>query len=280
MGLDVYLYRNPDRKLAKRQSADYDAAQAKLREEKYGGKWPHEQTEEVATAQRAEEEKLAAEHNVDRYGSSKLDEKIEMDSPIDPKHLFKIGYFRSSYNSGGINSILRERGMPDLNAIFDAGREYEVTPDWEASLARVNNAIERWAVYSASEESNFDVMEVSENIFGASPTAPTDSKTALSLFMEVYNQHRNHKDDDWSSFSNRDGEFHLNGIKLVAAFPGSADHPLSRGKVHVTYIVFERDKAQWDMCKWVADALAIVRETIEYVIAQPDRANYYMHWSG
>lgn len=56
---------------------------------------------------------------------------VNMPSKKYPNHYFRIGYFRSSYNSSGINYVLRDRLGIDLYDIFDAKDSgYYVEPDW------------------------------------------------------------------------------------------------------------------------------------------------------
>ena len=65
------------------------------------------------------------------------DTYVEFLSRKYPDHLFKIGYFRSSYNESGINYVLESRGLPTLWTVFDA-KPGEFVPDWEKSLERAN----------------------------------------------------------------------------------------------------------------------------------------------
>lgn len=49
-----------------------------------------------------------------------------------PENYFKIGYFRSSYNEGGINNVLDLLDLPDLYDIFEVedSHEYYQKIDW------------------------------------------------------------------------------------------------------------------------------------------------------
>lgn len=283
MGLDVYLYRNKDRALAKRQSEEFEAAQTKLREESFGGKRPHEQTDPaIRAAQEEAELNLAAQYNVDRFGGSNLDERVEAVSAINPDHIFRRGYFRSSYNESGFNSCMRRLGFQTLDQLFDTdGSAYEFTPDWSASLARLSKAIEDWSAYSSRPESRYDVLCIHPNPFGMSADAPRSKEQALSLFVKDHMRRADRNEPAIGrAYSNGQGDFYLDGVKAVAMLPGYADNFLTGRKMPATYIVYERDPSQFDFCKWIADALAIAKETVEYVLAQPDKEAYYFHWSG
>lgn len=63
-------------------------------------------------------------------------EEIWLNSTKYPSHLFKIHYFRSSYNHTGFNNVVRAATGRGLYYIF--GRQdkdgYRFVPDWAASL--------------------------------------------------------------------------------------------------------------------------------------------------
>lgn len=90
----------------------------------------------VQDAIRAFEQKAQEETGTGKYGES--GEKIEMKSRLHPNHYCEIGYLRSSYNSGGLNSVLRNvlGEDRDLYYIFQPNNEYEFRPDWKAALGR------------------------------------------------------------------------------------------------------------------------------------------------
>lgn len=57
--------------------------------------------------------------------------------------MFKIGYFRSSYNSGGINRVLANMGLPTLDEIMGANDNYVFQPNWKKALENVESVIEQ-----------------------------------------------------------------------------------------------------------------------------------------
>jgi hypothetical protein len=117
--------------------------------------------------------------------------KIERQSKVHPtEDLFKIGYFRSSYNSAGINSVLDATIHMDLYSVFKPNDRYIFRPAWNACLKRAN-------VLRATFKKYIEGL---------------DTKSASDL-------------------------------------------------------------------EWYVQALDIVVETIEYVLAKPDKEKYYFHWS-
>ena len=118
MGLDIYLYhKGPDYELWKKKAELYDV-QSEANYTALGGygKMTEAQREEVS----AKNDALIEEMGLSKYGCipDEGEEKIEIDSKKYPENYNKIGYFRSSYNSGGMNSVLDDLGVPDLYEIF------------------------------------------------------------------------------------------------------------------------------------------------------------------
>ena len=91
------------------------------------------------------------------FGEHSSREKIEQDSKKHPEHMFKIGYFRSSYNGGGINSVLDSLGFGGLYWIFDNKDQYEFAPDWEKSLKRVREVLDKFREFTDSDIGKYRV---------------------------------------------------------------------------------------------------------------------------
>ncbi|ATI15710.1 hypothetical protein [Bordetella phage vB_BbrM_PHB04] len=262
MGLDVYLKKCADRAEADRIEDDYEKQSDAFWEA--GGGYSNA-TEEQKVEIRAKCAALAEQLGIDGY-QHKSRTKIEVDSKIDPEHYFKIGYFRSSYNGGGFDAVMRRFGLPSLGDIMGAGDDYEFVPDWDASLARANDAIAKYEAHLASPVGKYDVLEVSgfDQVGG--------KEQALAIFAkEIEREHA----PGFRSYSNRAGDFYLDGIKAVAVIPGGRS---ILGQPE-TYIVYEKESGDGKE-DWYLTAIKIVRETCEYVIAQPDRQHFYLVWSG
>ena len=82
------------------------------------------------------------------------------------------------------------------------------------------------------------------------------------------NYHPGGYDPD-SAYSNRYGLFFPKPAQIVGVIPGS------KYGSRVAYVILDGDPTPWYL-----QALEIVLETIDYVLAQPDRDTYYLHWSG
>jgi len=195
--------------------------------------------------------------------------KIEIDSVKYPQHLFKIGYWRSSYNDGGINSVLDRARLPNLYDIVQPGDEYEVCPDWSVCLENAKDAIEQLDNYLKQPISKYDVMTVSFNMF-SEPQINSDEQ-ALQAFAEELAR-KEEAPPFGNSYGNHIGDFFLDTIPVVAVIPG---YTRILGKQPCSYVVFKTDN-QWE---FYHQALEIAQETIEYVLAQPDPTIFYLHWS-
>lgn len=263
MGLDVYLKYSRDRETAEQAQAAAEAEIDALWEKT--GKRYEELTEDEKAAIRDQSQAIHAKHGLDDWGSSSLIEEVNEPSKIDPENMFRIGYFRSSYNAGGINSVLKRASCPDLYDIFDPQDSYNFRPDWAQALTRVNDAIDKYGAFVNSAAGQFEVMRISDiGVGGAQNEAH-----ALEIFMENFGGDRSFK-----SYSNRDGNFFLDGVRVRAVIRNDATD-WSRGGCYLV-VDKERGEGQED---WYLTALKIVRETIEYVLSQDDPENYFFSWS-
>jgi hypothetical protein len=263
MGLDIYLKKCPD--LAAANAAE------QARDEEIEALWEEVGGYNKATeAQRAEigvkADEIAKKHGCTGYfgdhaSITAIDAKA---STIDPEHMFKIGYFRSSYNGGGINHVLENIGLPTLHEIFQPNDQYEFKPDWDAALARCNGAIAGYEAHLASPMGKYSAM------FVDAINQVSNERDALEIFAkEVAREHA----PDFRSYSNGQGTFYRDGIKAVGFMPG-------RSIINTPgmYVVYEKEVH--GKPDWYLTALKIVRETIEHVIAQPDSQHFYLTWSG
>lgn len=192
MGLDVYL---------KKYNTDLDTVQAREAEarEKSEQIWAEYPKYEECTQQQKDEADQRVkdwyeENGFDRWGelSGKDVEGIEINSEIDPDNMFKIGYFRSSYNSGGINHVLREQlGGRDLYWIFQPNDEYYVRPDWAMAYGRVQQLIREWGE-RLERDGSFHINECRYNEFMGKPEDnPIKSEEdVLRVFEAEYEKHK------------------------------------------------------------------------------------------
>ena len=266
MGLDVYLYHYDD----------FDKIQA-LKEEfdkRCNAIWSFDgRAYESLTNAEKEQAKariclLRKEFGIDEHEHFNGETQIEKLSKQYPKHPFGIGYFRSSYNEGGINKILENIGIPGLYQIFEPNERYEFSPDWNKALKATQFAITAFNDFILSPQGQFTVHQFSANIFTPENELPKSEVEAFQIFMQQYNRTDT---DKLGHYTNAAGEFMFQGVPVYGLIGGIGWH-----QKPTTFVVVKVKKGYY---KYYLNALEIIKETIEYVLAQPDPANYYLHWS-
>jgi hypothetical protein len=198
-------------------------------------------------------------------------EEVNLPSETNPEHLFRVGYWRSSYNGGGFNSVVGDRiGL----TLYDFGgptddESYVTTPDWETVLEDAAQAKRDLQDYLLTHP-NVGVTTISPtNMFEEEPPKTTENE-ALEIFAEEVA--RDHQSMFGGGYSNKAGHFWLDGLKVVALIRGRDlfDTP-------ALHVVYEQDD---EFFQFYLEALDIIGETAEYVLNQPDPENYTMIWSG
>ena len=267
MGLDIYLYRYDNFN---------DTIDRETKYEEFSNKLWAEQTEdydklsqEVKDEIRQKCKEYAASLGLDEYGTDvNGKEMIEFDSALYPKHMFKIGYFRSSYNDGGIERILQNFGLPTLYDIFEVNdNEYQKKPDWKRALTNVTKVIEDFKA-----KGNYRVRPIYTNSF--MDDIPKEPKEALEIFLkEKESYEARAMGSEGYNYSNGKGEFNFGEPEKILAFiPGKCRYIFNDREC--VYAVVEGDNG------WYINALEIVKETIEYVLGKDNIDQYYLHWSG
>lgn len=189
-----------------------------------------------------------------------------------PDHnLFKLGYWRSSYNGSGIDSVLRNSIGVDLYSIVSgSGREddgYYKRPDWNRAMERAKEIL---SLYRSHVEENgfYRVTEMSPNHFAQGKDLVSDESAALKRFLETKKE-----EHSFGSFSKLGGHYFFDSpLKVRGVFFGKNMF----GNI-AAYLVYETEE---NLDDWYLQALEIVVETCEYVISQPDPQNYFLGWSG
>lgn len=221
--------------------------------------------------------------NVEEYAMT----GVEHDSSKYPDHYFKVGYFRSSYNNAGINSVARKLGLPSLYDLFDeSGDDYHIKVNWVNSLAKVQAAIEEWRK-KAQKVGNYKVIAVDPSMikmaeeYDKTFKVPTNEGQALELFLD--HLEKRGSNDSFNSYSSREGHFFLNSsvkLRLKALINGYQES--WKGSIPGIYAICEvedENGEKEDQLDWYIQALEIVQETIAYVLAQPDPDKYILAWS-
>jgi len=274
MGLDVYLYRYENREKTEKLEAEYEKV-SESNWEIFDGKKYDSLTDAEKDLVRQKNKEFALSLGLSENGDDPDKKGIEFVSSRFPDHYFKVGYFRSSYNGGGINRIMGNLGLPGLYEIFDRGddEDYIWAPDWEASRVRALDAIVK-----LKAKPNLRCFEVSLNeLSDTSKFEAINEETALELFEE---QSKRFRDDD-DGYSNLQGHFFPKGLKVFGLITGLKQTLFSKMSLPgvpdqspCTYVIMEGEN------EWYVNALEIVVETIDYVLTQPDKEKYFFHWSG
>ncbi len=267
MGLDVYLYRYNNREETERLESEYEKVSS--------ANWPDDVeykalSEEQKENIRTKNKEFAKSIGLDEHGNHPDKKCIEFNCPDFPEHYFKIGYFISSYNGGGINNVLRNLNLSGLYEIFDRKDDdaYVFQPNWESVRIRLIDVIGKF-----KDVPNLRCYHVGWNEFKGNPNTAkiTNDKEALSAFIEESKKWTERKKD--GGYSNSEGEFHPNGIKVFGLISGVDKRFFVDEKLPCTYVIIEGEN------EWYLQALEIVKQTIDYVLAQPDKDKYYLHWS-
>lgn len=278
MGLDVYVYRYEDYKKTKaiRDAADKDVDAIYKRD---GLSQTDRQREVAAVYERHGYKK----HPVSPDGSFEIEyapgeSKLDENSLKHPKHVFRIGYFRSSYNDGGIERALSIAiGISPLSYIFNYDYEtsgYEFRPDWDLAKQRVGEVLARYREYRASSRARFNVSTV--HTFMPSGQRPTDPGKALDAFMK---EEEGHKKSPFGHFSNAVGAFFLGSKPLVVRGIMIGVDALGQPCAYVISDVEKDEDDEGLGDGWYGAALEIVEETINKVLATNESDKYWLHWS-
>lgn len=263
MGLDVSL----------KHCADMDTALANQKHcEEYSDRVWEEAgdyktlTEESKQSIRHQTKAYNEAFNCDDWGSSNDIADVCFKSTIHPDHMFEVGYLRSSYNEGGINNVLRRLDCMDLYGIFNVtdNHDYYVKPNWDDSLGRVNQVIADVKLHMEGPMAMYDAI----HLRGFGDGVP-DAATALKLLEKELEDNQNRGPAFGNSYSNRDGDWFLDGIEIVGAVKASS---FGGGTFLLT-------KSKESNLAWYYQALEVTREMIEYVLSQPDPENYVLGWS-
>jgi hypothetical protein len=190
--------------------------------------------------------------------------EVRHNSEHTPDHLFKIGYFRSSYNPSGFDTVLHESIGEDLYTIFDVGHDsgYIIKPNWNEARAKAVSVREKYLEFlnktkgftTVSVHSSLDFME--------------SDGACLEMFLIEHS--KAHID----SYSNKYGTFFTKNQPVVhAVFT-------KKGFMRPEIVLVVSDGGVGVEENWYMKALDIVIETIDYVLGKPDWQNYVLHWSG
>lgn len=259
MGLDVYLYRcrNWDaNERINRETRGLDEREYAALKERFPEDFSNQSQEvrDIFSKQWRDQEERRSE----ALGKENaLATGVDKPSELYPDEHFRIGYFRSSYNDSGINSVANSLGLPGLYDIFEGdydGGEY-MAVDWEVSRTVANDAVERWSEFINSDRAKFAVVECRDFGVNQDKPLPKGKKEVMDKFFEE-------KVANKGSYSNYYGNFFLDSpAKVVACIRGEPTFSFGEN-IRSHFLVVERDKGQYD---YYMRSMEIVLETIENV---------------
>lgn len=210
---------------------------------------------------------------LDVFLNHKDGKSIELPSKKYPKHMFKIGYLRSSYNSGGINNYLNRKGCDDLYWVFQPDDRCEFVPNWEEAKSRIDIVIEQFTKAIKTWRGKYDVEFVGFNFIDlknkdVSGYPKTEQEAQFNFGRQLGDQ----KNRDFGSFTCKSGSFYLGeALKVAAIMPG-----IGMFNQPGVYVMFEAEEAN----QHYLQALEITREMIEWVLKKKNPQAYGLHWSG
>ena len=281
MGLDVSLYRCSDWESALATEKAYSAESEALYE-----KLPYSTVDKHKEARDAARQALNEKYDCGGYGRPNSIVRIEDKSKLHPDHMFTLGYWRSSYNSGGINNVLDRAIGKDLYyiAFGDSNHkhpdDYYTSLDWDGVKARtieVRDELTAWI------EKNGAIQVVCEDVHNGygHTVLPTSESEAVQAYLteradwEKNDEGKNPEDIfRMVSYGGARGSFYMEGAEgtLMAAIPGT--NILGAPCI---YNVFKGDAGD---LKWYFDALDVVEEMADMVLASDDPSEYRVGWSG
>ena len=278
MGLDVSLKHYKDFEKTEALKDKYEKKSDKIWEEMKSGRDYDELSEDEKSKIREKTSVLAKAMGLEDGYDEKNTKSIELNSKKYPEHLFKIGYFRSSYNSGGFNTVMGNFVGKDLYYIFEPPEEYSFNPNWEMAKERAEDMLKELKA-KIKENGAYQVSELRHSyIIPKGMKRINSQEEALQMFLEIKKKHKNNK--EFNSFSNYLGEFHLDEpLKvsgLITGFSKDYFSDIPNAMIPTQYVIYENEEG----LNWYVEALEVVIETIKWVLSKKDQDKYYLNWSG
>lgn len=212
--------------------------------------------------------------------------KVRLDAPsrFAPENINRVGYFRSSYNDGGINRVIPRVTGEDKGYGYIFGNEdaaYHFAPDWRRTRERALEVLGLLEAANARGQGH-GVMEVAPNPFGdwTREAGATSEHEALELFLTKHLSGLKRPDPfgDGGGYSDLTGEYFRAPLKVRALIRGGLQRKGYGAPVPVLYAVYESEHGA--VHPSYLDSLKVVVETCDHVLAQPDPERWLLHWSG
>lgn len=277
MGLDVYLYRVDDVARFHAVREQYNERSEELWEEYTTRKGAGETEEQLRAWIEPEESRLQEELGCDDSGYLRGGhEAVERDSAVHPGQLFKVGYFRSSYNGTGINRVLEDMGLPGLYQLFgvpERSPDYWVRPDWAAARERAAGLVDALRQRVDKREHRLRAEFFGQNRFlGKPPKVDAQDALAAARAAIVKGDSGPFGGGGWSS---AEGSFFPKGLEVVAILPSEPRFHFEGPGAFVVYVTSEETARSY------LDSAEVILETIDYVLANPvpEPGAYLLAWS-
>ena len=202
-------------------------------------------------------------------------ECIELPSELYPDEHFKIGYFRSSYNDGGINNVARSLGLPGLYDIFGESsnsteEDYYWVIDWERAKEIAEDAVKQWEIFVNSDAAKYYVTEARYFQPREGVTPIKGKAGAMEAFLAQQ------KKGIQYDFRSGTGSFFKKPVRVVALIQGEAEFVFGGVQNVSSFLIIENEDRMYD---YYLKSMEIVLETIEYVLRKKDPSKYRLAWS-
>jgi len=203
----------------------------------------------------------------DKGEDYKNKEFIELESTVHPSHPFRVGTLFDTMDEFALSVVLGNMGIPTLHDIFSDQQEYVddgggieyVRPDWPVCLDTVFDAVRMLKErMNSGEDLMVSTVSLPASMVGVCPTGPS---SAIEHYKKEL-QYARAKGIDKNYHNSAGWYFTHKALSIRAAIPGTKT--IDGASVPVTYLVYNVNM------EWYLNALLIVRETIEYVLSQPE----------
>lgn len=234
-----------------------------------------------ATDALAERDRLSStpgdEERREKFEEATFADVADMPSKIHPDHLFKLTYWRSSYNEGGFDHVMREAIGVSLDAIVFGGggddSDYFRAVDWTAALTRARAAKEAFAAFMEEAGPYWSITHTAISL----ASVPESDADPLKAFLAERKRAKWDSDDrdDFVWYTNRGGMFFRKNPPTVHAVT------VRQGRFGPeAHLIVSGDDEGGSHYDFYAQALDVVIETIEWVLAQENPNHYLFAWSG
>lgn len=266
MGLDIYLTRfDEDMGTVLAVERRYEE---RCGAEVYGDGGPSTPEERREACGR-----IARELGLTDGGEHPAKHRIGEPSKVAPDNINGLGYFRSPYNSGGINRVV-ERLTGESKGYYwifqKESDDYYHRPDWAEARRRAMEVIgdlERVSVQNRG---------YAVRTLRMAPHHTSSESAALAEFLKFEGSHANIPAGFGRAFANGYGDFDLDGMDVRAVMLGIESSLF--GKQPVAYVVTKSPDGSALHPSYI-DSLKVVVETCDYVLASDAPERFALAWS-